>query len=140
MTGPDANASRPFPLGQRPIQCFKCRGWGHVKRLCPSQLNYTRGECQNPDSSLPKTGVHRNVDSKSQTDPVIAKAMKQADRYYNPDPLIRLIGLVNESEVLIENKSVTVINRQWSSIFWNFIATSKEIKITDTTAKSSLGY
>ena len=30
--------------GSRPIQCFRCRGWGHPKRLCPSRLNYTWGE------------------------------------------------------------------------------------------------
>ena len=35
LWGPDANASGPFPPASRPIQCFKCKGWGHVKRLCP---------------------------------------------------------------------------------------------------------
>ena len=43
LKGPEANASGPFPEGLRPIQCFKCRGWGHPRRLCPSHLNYTRG-------------------------------------------------------------------------------------------------
>ena len=43
LKGPEANASGPFPEGLRPIQCFKCRGWGHPRRLCPSRLNYTRG-------------------------------------------------------------------------------------------------
>ena len=43
LTGPEANASGPFPPGQRPLQCHKCKGWGHVKRVCPSQLNYSRG-------------------------------------------------------------------------------------------------
>ena len=40
---PEANASGPFPEGLRPIQCFKCKGWGHPQRLCCSCLNYTRG-------------------------------------------------------------------------------------------------
>ena len=43
LRGPEPNASGPFDAndGSRPIQCFRCRGWGHPKRLCPSQLNYT---------------------------------------------------------------------------------------------------
>ena len=43
LKGPEANASGPFPEGLRPIQCFKCKGWGHPRRLCPSHLNYTWG-------------------------------------------------------------------------------------------------
>ena len=46
LRGPEPNAAGPFGEsdGSRPIQCFRCRGWGHPKRLCPSRLNYTRGE------------------------------------------------------------------------------------------------
>ena len=47
LTGPAANASGPFPPGQRPLQCHKCKGWGHVRRVCPSHLNFTRGGVQN---------------------------------------------------------------------------------------------
>ena len=45
LRGPEPNVSGPFDEndGSRPIQCFKCRGWGHPKRLCPSWLNYTWG-------------------------------------------------------------------------------------------------
>ena len=41
----DNSAAGPFweADGSWPIQCFRCRGWGHPKRLCPSRLNYTRG-------------------------------------------------------------------------------------------------
>ena len=35
--------------------------------------------------------------------------MKLADQYYRPDPLIRLIRPVNESEILIENKPVKAL-------------------------------
>ena len=59
-------------------------------------------ECQNSDNSLPQSGIHRGNDSKSRTDPVIAKVMKLADHYYNPDPLVRLIGPVNESEIWLK--------------------------------------
>ena len=104
LTGPPVKASGPFPPGERPIQCHKCKGWGQVKRVCPSHLNYTGGECQKEDHSSPKTGVFRNTDSNPKSDPVIAKAVKVADRYHNPDPLIRLIGPTNESTVILEGK------------------------------------
>ena len=39
LQGPEANASGPFPEGQRPIQCFKCKEWGHPRRLCPSRYS-----------------------------------------------------------------------------------------------------
>ena len=88
LMGPEANASGPLSPGQRPPQCHKYRGWGHVKRVCPSHLNYTRGECQKRDHPSPETGVCRNTDSNLRRDPIIAKAVKMADRYHNPDPLI----------------------------------------------------
>ena len=88
LAGPEANASGPFPPGQRPLQCHKCKGWGHVKRVCPSHLNYMRGECQKMEYSSPEAGACRNTDSNYKRDPIIAKAVKMADRYHNPDPLI----------------------------------------------------
>ena len=39
--GPETGPNGPFGPGQRPIQCYKCKGWGHPKHLCPSQLNFT---------------------------------------------------------------------------------------------------
>ena len=45
-----------------------------------------------------------DTDFNYRRDPIIAKAVKMADRYYNPDPLIQLIGLVNESTVILEGK------------------------------------
>ena len=43
LQGLGVNASGPFENGQKPIQCFKCKGWGHPRRLCPSCLNFMRG-------------------------------------------------------------------------------------------------
>ena len=51
LVGPTANALCPFPPGQRPLQCHKCKGWGHVRRVCPSHLNFTRG--RNAKQNLP---------------------------------------------------------------------------------------
>ena len=103
LTGPAANALGPFPPGQRPLQCHKCKGWWHVRRVCPSHLNYTRGECKTEPSS-PRTGVCRGTSSTCKEDPIVAKAVKMADRYHNPDPLIRLIGPVNESTFILEGR------------------------------------
>ena len=43
LQGLRINASGPFANDQKPIKCFKCKGWGHPRRLCPSWLNYMRG-------------------------------------------------------------------------------------------------
>ena len=31
LMGPETKALGPFPPGQRPLQCHKCKGWGHVR-------------------------------------------------------------------------------------------------------------
>ena len=129
LRGPDANASGPFPPGSRPIQCFKCKGWGHVKRLCPSHLNYTRGECQSTKNSLPKVRSNRNDKYRPRTDSIITKAMKLADRYYNPDPLIRLIGPANESEILIENKPVKALIDSGAQFSGISLKLAKQLKL-----------
>ena len=45
LRGPETSAAGPYREADssRPIQCFRCHGWGHPKRLCPSHLNYTWG-------------------------------------------------------------------------------------------------
>ena len=88
LAGPEANASGPFPPSQRPLQCHKYKGLGHVKRVCPSHLNYMRGECQEMEHSSPKARACESTDSNYKRDPIVAKAVKMADRYHNPDPLI----------------------------------------------------
>ena len=55
LVGPEANVSGPFPPGQRSLQCHKCKGWGHVKRVCPSCLNYTRGGMPGNGTLLPQS-------------------------------------------------------------------------------------
>ena len=36
---PQPSAAGPFSPPDKPMQCFKCRGWGHGWRNCPSQGN-----------------------------------------------------------------------------------------------------
>ena len=52
----------------------------------------------------PNQAVCRNSDFNYRRDPIVVKAVKMADRYHNPDPLIQLIGPVNESTVILEGK------------------------------------
>ena len=35
--GPMASAEGPFKPGQKPLQCYKCGGWGHTYKECASQ-------------------------------------------------------------------------------------------------------
>ena len=95
---PPTNASGPFTEGQRPIQCFKCKGWGHLRRICPSKgnLNFLRGESKSDRRSSPKSGTDTILQQQSRTKSVIWKAVHPVQQYHNPDPLIRLIGPLNE--------------------------------------------
>ena len=37
--GPATSAAGPFKMGQKPIQCYNCGGWGHGWRNCPTKGN-----------------------------------------------------------------------------------------------------
>ena len=37
--GPTTSAAGPFKMGQKPIQCYNCGGWGHGWMNCPTKGN-----------------------------------------------------------------------------------------------------
>ena len=60
--GPATSAAGPFQKGKKPIQCWRCGGWGHTSRECPTQGNLNwkelNGSKDLPDSTKtqsPKT-------------------------------------------------------------------------------------
>ena len=44
--GPGTSSAGPFKPSQRPIQCYKCQGWGHGWRECATKGNMDWGRVQ----------------------------------------------------------------------------------------------
>ena len=108
MKGPETTVAGLFweADGSRPIQCFKCRGWGHPKRLCPSRLNYTGGGGSGMGTSLPINGKETRRSSSQQpvSSTIDMKVSQVVNRYHNPDPLLRLKGPANKATIIVEGQ------------------------------------
>ena len=37
LQGPGTSSVGPFKKVKRPVQCYRCNGWGHYKQQCPSE-------------------------------------------------------------------------------------------------------
>ena len=62
--------------------------------------------------------------SKSRTQTMISKVLRQRDLYHNPDPLGRLVGEVNEAKVIVEGQEMRALldtGSQLSSISWTWV-------------------
>ena len=55
--------------------------------------------------------------------------LSEADLYHNPDPLFRLIGELNESEVFIDGKKVTALIDSGVQISSFKISLAKALKL-----------
>ena len=51
---PEKSAAGPFRGRDCPFQCFKCHGWGHLARDCPSPENYQWAESDNHEPPPPR--------------------------------------------------------------------------------------
>ena len=117
VKGPSTSAAGPFKPDQKPMQCYKCEGWGHGWRECATKGSWgTR-----PQGS--RNPRHQNTVERDQH--------ALWDLYHNPDPLVCLIGEPNETSVIVENvkvKGLVDSGAQISSIL-DTLAKHLELKI-----------
>ena len=53
--GPAITSAGPFQGRRRPLQCYKCGGWGHVQRECPTSENVDWRGMQRADPTPEQT-------------------------------------------------------------------------------------
>ena len=82
----------PLKPGQKPIKCYRCDGWGHGWRECPTleNLNWREliGAVVSSTPGRPGSTPIQTPNLKS----MIYKLLRQSDLYHNLDPLHRLVG------------------------------------------------
>ena len=73
--------------GQKPIKCYRCDGWGHGWKECPTPENLKWRELVRAvvSSNIRRNWPHSNTQSRTQT--IISKVLRQRDLFHNPDPL-----------------------------------------------------
>ena len=50
LKGPETSSNGPYREGQKPFQCYKCGGWGHTARVCPSSGNQNWRTLNRPEN------------------------------------------------------------------------------------------
>ena len=57
LQGPGTSAAGPFKKGRPPIQCHRCKGWGHFARNCASKVPAEGSvEWENMNGEAPREG------------------------------------------------------------------------------------
>lgn len=62
--GPHTSAAGPFKGGQKPVQCYYCGEWGHMKRDCPVYLK-VKGRGKKEGGQPPNTEGTNNENPKA---------------------------------------------------------------------------
>ena len=124
--------------GQKPIKCYRCDGWGHGWKQCPTPETLKWRELVGAvvSSNRDSTGSIPNTQPRMQT--MISKALKQRDLYHNPDPLGQLVGEANESKVIVEGQETRALldsGSQLSAISWTWV---KKLKLEPKQLQSIL--
>ena len=73
--------------GQKPIKCYRCEGWGHGWKECPTLENLNWRELVGAVVLLKPGRFWLHSDTNFRMQSVISKALRQRDLYHNPDPL-----------------------------------------------------
>ena len=102
--GPGTSSAGPFKPQQRPIQCYKCEGWGHGWRECATKGNVDSGRVREEPTPIDNPNPEK-------CSTVERDKLALRDLYHNPDPLFRLIGESNETivEIIVENNTVKAL-------------------------------
>ena len=119
----------PFRGKAKPQQHWRCGGWGHTLRECSTQGSFTWNEEKRKEKK-PSSQIEEKEESiqeelegspPKRTPSIeraqmkkfkkgVAKCIRQTRlNYYNPDPMVRLIGEANESMVQVNNHMVKAL-------------------------------
>ena len=95
--------------GQKSIKCYRCDGWGHglegMSHSGKVKLEGTSGGHSFINAWKSWFHSYTNPESKS----MIYKVLKHNYLHHNQDPLLRLLGEVNETNVLVEGQEVRAL-------------------------------
>ena len=119
-------AAGPFREGQHLLQCHNCGGWGHVKRECSTQGNVNWEELNRVE---PTPSVQEDPESSVKETLRSNGGLLQTDLYLNPDPLCRLIGEPNETQVKLEGQKFNALVDSSSMVSQITILLAKALKL-----------
>ena len=131
LKGPGISAAGPFRRGKKPVQCYRCNGWGHYKLQCPNEepvegskeWETCMGRRQKRGVLFPRNRKPiPNSNKQNGNHGGSLREMLKMPEYHNPDPLARLIGEANEAPAIVEGVPITslvdsgLVCRQWSRV------------------------
>ena len=111
--GPEGLSSRSIQGESETIQCYNCGCGVTDGGNVPLRDTATGGSSAWTRSLKQQEALAQNSPKQS-VKPVTP--LNEADLYHNPDPLFRLIGTPNESELFVDGEKVTVLTDSGAQI------------------------